>query len=116
MVLQLTMPLGMLAYRQEVEFCPTQRKDSKQSAVAGVHGCSDGVRRHVVLSRVNSIRRNQILRSFLFIIFSRSFRGRKLRGTISPATGQASPIHVVGERLEMMQLMSHSVSFGAHFR
>lgn len=47
--------------------------------------------------------------------FPRSFRG-KLRGTISPATGQAPPINFVGERLEMMQLMSHYVSFVTHFR
>ena len=47
MVLQLTMPLGMSAYRQDVRVL-SQRKNSKLSAVASVHGCSDGVRRHVV--------------------------------------------------------------------
>ena len=72
MVLQLTMPLGMSAYRQDVRVL-SQRKNSKQSAAAGVHGCSDGVRRHVVLSRIISIRRNQILCSFLFIISQEVF-------------------------------------------
>ena len=75
MVLQLTMPLGMSAYRQAVRVL-SQRKNSKQSAAAGVHGCSDGVRRHVVLSRVISIRRNQILSSFLSS-FSKKFSWMK---------------------------------------
>ena len=99
MVLQLSMPLGMSAYRQDVRVL-SQRKDSKQSAVAGVHGCSDGVRRHVVSSRVNSIRRNRILCFFLFIISQEVFVKTPRHYFSRHGTGLAH--HFVGERLEMM--------------
>ena len=66
-----------------------------QSAVAGIHGCSDGVRRHVVL--LGSTQFEEIKFSVpSFHHFSRSFRKENCQALFLPPRDRPRPFIVLG--------------------